>query len=62
MKLRLIVLAGFAGFLGWMATPVQIVASRPGVHLVAPAEAVVGRPLTPVSAAGVARRSARRDY
>jgi hypothetical protein len=32
----------------------------PGVHgLVSIAEAVVGRPLTPVSVAGVARRSAR---
>jgi len=32
----------------------------PGVHsLVSTAEAVVGRPLTPVSVAGVARRSAR---
>ena len=29
-------------------------------HLVPNAEAVVGRPLTPVSVAGVARRSARR--
>jgi hypothetical protein len=28
--------------------------------LVSPAEAVVGRPLTPVSVAGVARRTARR--
>lgn len=36
--------------------------SVPGVHsLVAPAEAVVGRPLTPVSVAGVARRTARRN-
>ncbi len=35
--------------------------SIPGVYgLVSPAEAVVGRPLTPVSVAGVARRSARR--
>jgi hypothetical protein len=33
----------------------------PGVYgLVSSAEAVVGRPLTPVSVAGVARRSARR--
>lgn len=33
----------------------------PGVHgFVSPAEAVVGRPLTPVSVAGVARRTARR--
>lgn len=39
-------------------------AERAGVpHLpsvVTPAEAVVGRPLTPVSYAGVARRTARR--
>ena len=33
----------------------------PGVHsFVSTAEAVVGRPATPVSVAGVARRSARR--
>jgi hypothetical protein len=33
----------------------------PGVHsFVSAAEAVVGRPMTPVSVAGVARRSARR--
>ena len=33
----------------------------PGVYgLVSPAEARVGRPLTPVSVAGVARRSVRR--
>jgi hypothetical protein len=31
-----------------------------GYSFVSPAEAVVGRPLTPVSVAGVARRSARR--
>ena len=33
----------------------------PGVHsFISTAAAVVGRPLTPVSVAGVARRSARR--
>jgi hypothetical protein len=32
---------------------------EPGA-LVAPAEAIVGRPLTPVSVAGVARRTTRR--
>jgi hypothetical protein len=33
----------------------------PGVHsFVSTAEAVIGRPLTPVSYAGVARRTARR--
>jgi len=39
-------------------------AERTGVphvpSVVAPAQAVVGRPLTPVSYAGVARRTARR--
>ncbi|MNM67966.1 hypothetical protein D3C81_795130 [compost metagenome] len=36
--------------------------SLPGAHsAIAPAEAVVGRPLTPVSVAGVARRTARRN-
>jgi len=33
----------------------------PGAHgLISAAEAVVGRPLTPMSVAGVARRTARR--
>ena len=33
----------------------------PGVHsFISSAEAVIGRPLTPMSYAGVARRSARR--
>jgi hypothetical protein len=35
-----------------------IATGRPGLAL--PAEAVVGRPVTPVSVAGVARRSVRR--
>ena len=36
--------------------------SIPGFHsLISSAEAVVGRPLTPVSVAGVARRDDRRD-
>ena len=36
-------------------------ASVPGVHSAIPgAQAIVGRPLTPVSVAGVARRSVRR--
>ena len=33
----------------------------PGAHsFVSPAEAIIGRPLTPMSYAGVARRTARR--
>jgi len=36
--------------------------SVPGMHsLISPAYATVGRPLTPVSVAGVARRSNRRN-
>lgn len=51
-----------AGFVLMCAMEVGEALSIPGVHsLVPPAEAVVGRPLTPVSVAGVARRSARRD-
>jgi hypothetical protein len=62
MKLRLIMLAGFAGFLG-LATPApNRIVSSTGVHAVATAEAIVGRPLTPVSYAGVARRTAVRRY
>ena len=35
--------------------------SIPGVHgVISSAEAIVGRPLTPVSVAGVGRRTARR--
>ena len=59
MKLRLILLAGFVGFFGFAATAPDRVAS-PGFHVIATAEAIVGRPLTPVSYAGVARRTARR--
>ncbi|MNP61703.1 hypothetical protein D3C76_1569180 [compost metagenome] len=56
--------AGFflVGFVLMCALELGESLSIPGVHsVVAPAEAVVGRPLTPVSVAGVARRSSRRD-
>jgi hypothetical protein len=47
--------------LGMLTTEVGERFSVPGVSgYVATAQAVVGRPLTPVSVAGVARRSARR--
>ena len=35
-------------------------AGPPSLSLVSPAQAIVGRPLTPVSVAGVARRTVRR--
>ncbi len=35
--------------------------AMPGVHgIISTAQAIIGRPLTPVSVAGVARRTARR--
>ena len=57
-RLRIALLAGVVGALGigvgeWLSIPAM-------PSFVSPAHAVVGRPLTPVSVAGVARRSARR--
>ena len=50
-----------AGFLGLSALEAGEQLGVPGVSgLVSSAKAVVGRPLTPVSVAGVARRSVRR--
>ena len=52
IALTMLGLLGFLALIGGLA---------PIVHSVIPtAEAVVGRPLTPVSAAGVARRTTRR--
>ena len=50
-----------AGIIGLCALELGERLSIPGVHSFVPtAEAVIGRPLTPVSVAGVARRTARR--
>jgi hypothetical protein len=49
------------GIIGLMAFELGGRLSIPGVHsFVSTAQAVVGRPLTPVSVAGVARRTTRR--
>ncbi len=57
-KLSIVLVTGIVGLMGLEAGE-QL--SRPGLFsLVSTAEARVGRPLTPVSVAGVARRSARR--
>lgn len=57
-KLRIVLLAGIVGGLGLAASERLL---PPGSYsFISPAEAVVGRPLTPVSVAGVARRTARR--
>jgi hypothetical protein len=50
-----------AGIIGLGALEVGEWLSIPGVHgVILSAEAVVGRPLTPLSVAGVARRTVRR--
>ena len=50
-----------AGAVGLVAFQLGERLSIPGVHsIVSTAQAVVGRPLTPVSVAGVARRTSRR--
>ncbi len=51
----------FAGIVGLCGLELGERLSVPGVHgIVSSAEARVGRPLTPVSVAGVGRRTARR--
>ena len=57
-KIYLLLLMGTIG-VGGVELGNQL--SIPGFHgLIVSAEAVVGRPLTPVSVAGVARRTGRR--
>ena len=57
-KLRIIFLAGVIGIFGLEAGERV---SFPGVHSVfTPAQARIGRPLTPGSVAGVSRRTTRR--
>ena len=57
-KLTFVALAGIAGLLGSEAA--NEITGTAAFSLIAPAEARVGRPLTPVSVAGVARRTTRR--
>ena len=47
-----------AGIIGLFGVPIPVVHQS----FVTTAKAIVGRPLTPCSVAGVARRSARRSY
>jgi hypothetical protein len=50
-----------AGIIGLCALELGERLSIPGVHgVISSAEAIVGRPLTPVSVAGAARRTVRR--
>ena len=56
--LKILLLAGFVGLIDPEA--VVTPAASDSLGIVASAEARVGRPLTPVSVAGVARRTTRR--
>ena len=57
-KLKIVLLTGIVGFLGLQAADRL---SPPGSsNFVSTAEARIGRPLTPFSFAGVARRTVRR--
>ena len=59
-KLKIVLLTAAVAFAG-MEAGEQL--SVPGFHgFATPAEALIGRPLTPFSVAGVARRSVRRCY
>ena len=57
-RLRLLLLVGLLGLAGLVLGEWPSVLPFHG--LISRAEAVVGRPLTPVSVAGVARRTTRR--
>lgn len=57
-KLRVALLAGIVCYFGSEA--VDKLAIPDSFSFVSPAHAIVGRPLTPVSVAGVARRTVRR--
>jgi len=57
-KRRIVLLASVVAILGTEAA--SILTATDSFSLIAPAEARVGRPLTPVSVAGVARRTTRR--
>lgn len=57
-KLGLVAAAGFVAIVG--SEVANEVTDSDAYSIISPAHAVVGRPLTPVSVAGVARRTARR--
>jgi hypothetical protein len=57
-RMRLLLVVGMIG-LGGLALG-EWLSALPFHGLISSAEAVVGRPLTPVSVAGVARRTSRR--
>jgi hypothetical protein len=58
-KLRIALLAAIIGAVG-LEAGTEVITGMGSFGLISPAEARVGRPLTPVSVAGVARRTTRR--
>jgi hypothetical protein len=58
MRLTAAALLGFVGFVGLQAA--TKLTNSESYNIVSTAEAVVGRPLTPVSVAGATRRTVRR--
>jgi len=57
-KVRIVLLAALVGFAG--SEIAKTLTGTEAFSIFSPAQAVVGRPLTPVSVAGVARRTTRR--
>jgi hypothetical protein len=57
-KLKIVLSAAFVAFVG--SEMANELTGSEAFSLISPAQAVVGRPLTPVSVAGVARRTTRR--
>ena len=57
-KLQIILFTAIAGFIGLQMTEKAV--SPGSLSFVSTAQAIIGRPLTPVSVAGVARRTVRR--
>jgi len=57
-RIGVVLVAAIVGIIGLGIG--ERISNKGGYGLVSPAEAVVGRPMTPVSVAGTARRTARR--
>jgi hypothetical protein len=57
-KLKIVLLTGIVGFLGLQAA--DRLSTHDSFSVVSTSQARVGRPLTPVSVAGVTRRTVRR--
>ena len=58
-RIRVLVLAAMLGTVGFELSE-HVLPARVNGFFVTTVEAIVGRPLTPVSVAGVARRTSRR--